>query len=129
MLYDASPLIFDQNGLRVASVGLDGNGLFKTVTIARDLGRDIELESGISLDGRIVTAPPDGKFRRRSRPHCRHRQGPRCRQDKRQDAVLKSRFGRERRPEQKLSMHGESGDNSKSGLPDLSTAPFPRSRD
>ena len=60
MLYDASPLIFDQNGLRVASVGLDGNVLFKTVTIARDLGRDIELESGISLDDRIITAPPDG---------------------------------------------------------------------
>jgi len=38
---------------------------------------------------------------------------------------MKSRFGRERRPERKLSMHGPSGDNSKSGLPDLSTAPFP----
>jgi membrane fusion protein (multidrug efflux system) len=60
ILYDASALIFDQNGLRVATVGLDDNVLFKTVTIARDLGRDIELESGISLDDRIVTAPPDG---------------------------------------------------------------------
>jgi hypothetical protein len=48
------------NGLRVATVGLDDNVLFKTVTIARDLGRDIELESGISLDDRIITAPPDG---------------------------------------------------------------------
>ena len=56
----ASALIFDQNGLRVATVGLDDNVLFKTVTIARDLGRDIELESGISLDDRIITAPPDG---------------------------------------------------------------------
>ena len=46
ILYDASPLIFDQNGLRVASVGLDGNVLFKTVTIARDLGHDIETGVG-----------------------------------------------------------------------------------
>jgi membrane fusion protein (multidrug efflux system) len=56
----ASALTFDQNGLRVATVGLDDTVLFKTVTIARDLGRDIELESGISLDDRIITAPPDG---------------------------------------------------------------------
>jgi membrane fusion protein (multidrug efflux system) len=30
------------------------------VTIARDLGRDIELASGISADDRIIVAPPDG---------------------------------------------------------------------
>jgi membrane fusion protein, multidrug efflux system len=34
--------------------------LFKKVTIARDLGRDIELASGISADDRIIVAPPDG---------------------------------------------------------------------
>jgi RND family efflux transporter MFP subunit len=56
----ASALIFNQNGLRVATVGLDDKVLFKTVTIARDLGRDIELASGISADDRIITAPPDG---------------------------------------------------------------------
>jgi membrane fusion protein, multidrug efflux system len=56
----ASALIFNQNGLRVATVGPDDKILFKTVTIARDLGRDIELASGISADDRIITAPPDG---------------------------------------------------------------------
>jgi membrane fusion protein (multidrug efflux system) len=56
----ASALIFNQNGLRVATVGADDKVLFKTVTIARDLGRDIELASGISADDRIITAPPDG---------------------------------------------------------------------
>jgi membrane fusion protein, multidrug efflux system len=56
----ASALIFNQNGLRVATVGPDDKVLFKTVTIARDLGRDIELASGISPDDRIITAPPDG---------------------------------------------------------------------
>jgi hypothetical protein len=30
------------------------------VTIARDLGRDIELASGISADDRVIVAPPDG---------------------------------------------------------------------
>jgi membrane fusion protein (multidrug efflux system) len=56
----ASALIFNQNGLRIATVGPDDKVLFKTVTIARDLGRDIELASGISADDRIITAPPDG---------------------------------------------------------------------
>jgi membrane fusion protein (multidrug efflux system) len=56
----ASALIFNQNGLRVATVGSDDRVLFKTVTIARDLGRDIELASGIAADDRIIVAPPDG---------------------------------------------------------------------
>jgi membrane fusion protein, multidrug efflux system len=56
----ASALIFNQNGLRVATVGSDDKVLFKTVKIARDLGRDIELASGVSPDDRIITAPPDG---------------------------------------------------------------------
>ena len=56
----ASALIFNQNGLRVAAVGPDDKVQFKTVSIARDLGRDIELASGISADDRIIIAPPDG---------------------------------------------------------------------
>jgi len=56
----ASALIFNQNGLRVATVGADDNGVFKTVTIARDLGREIELASGLSSDDRVIVAPPDG---------------------------------------------------------------------
>src|ERR1700736_2259768 len=56
----ASALIFNQSGLRVATVGPDDKVLFKTVTIARDLGKDIELASGISPDDRIIMAPPDG---------------------------------------------------------------------
>jgi membrane fusion protein (multidrug efflux system) len=56
----ASALIFNQSGLRVATVGPDDKVKFKTVTIARDLGRDIELASGISSEDRIIIAPPDG---------------------------------------------------------------------
>src|ERR1700761_8642617 len=56
----ASALIFDQNGLRVATVGSDDKVLFKTVTIARDLGKNIELSSGLTPDDRIIVTPPDG---------------------------------------------------------------------
>jgi multidrug efflux pump subunit AcrA (membrane-fusion protein) len=56
----ASALIFNGNGLRVATVGADDRVLFKTITIARDLGKDIELASGISPDDRVIIAPPDG---------------------------------------------------------------------
>ncbi|MDB5629270.1 MAG: secretion protein HlyD [Tardiphaga sp.] len=56
----ASALIFNKDGLRVATVGPNDKVLFKTVTIARDLGRDIELASGVGADDRIITAPPDG---------------------------------------------------------------------
>src|ERR1700753_501036 len=44
----SSALIFDQSGLRVATVGPDDRVVLKTVTIARDLGRNIELASGVS---------------------------------------------------------------------------------
>jgi membrane fusion protein, multidrug efflux system len=56
----ASALIFNQSGLRVATVGPDDRVLFKTVPIARDLGRDIELGSGLSAGDRVIVAPPDG---------------------------------------------------------------------
>jgi membrane fusion protein, multidrug efflux system len=56
----SSALIFNQNGLRVATVGPDDRVVFKTVTISRDLGRDIELGSGVSVEDRIINAPPDG---------------------------------------------------------------------
>ncbi len=56
----SSALIFNQNGLRVATVTPDDKVLFKTVTIARDLGRDIELASGLAAEDRVIVAPPDG---------------------------------------------------------------------
>ena len=56
----SSALVFDQNGLRLATVTADDRILFKTVTIARDLGRDIELAGGITQEDRIINSPPDG---------------------------------------------------------------------
>jgi hypothetical protein len=46
--------------LRVATVGSDDRVLFKTVTIARDLGSEIEIGSGLTADDRVVATPPDG---------------------------------------------------------------------
>jgi len=56
----ASAVIFNSSGLRVATVDADNTVRFKTVTIARDLGKEIELASGLAPDDRVVTAPPDG---------------------------------------------------------------------
>ena len=56
----ASALIFDQAGLRVATVGADNKVTVKTITIARDLGKTIELHSGIEANDRVIENPPDG---------------------------------------------------------------------
>ena len=56
----ASALIFDQHGLRVATVGPNDRVMFKKVTIARDLGREIEIATGLSSSDRIIVTPPDG---------------------------------------------------------------------
>ncbi len=56
----ASALVFDQHGLRVATVGEGERIRFKAIRIARDLGREIIVGSGLSPDDRIIVAPPDG---------------------------------------------------------------------
>ncbi len=56
----ASALIFNTSGLRVATVTAGDKILFKNVTIARDLGREIEIASGLSPDDRVIVTPLDG---------------------------------------------------------------------
>ncbi len=56
----ASALIFDQSGLHVATVGGDNRVVLKEVTIARDLGKEVEIGSGLTADDRVVENPPDG---------------------------------------------------------------------
>lgn len=56
----ASALVFDNKGLRVATVDGSDQVLFKTVTIARDLGREIEIATGLAADDRIIVTPLDG---------------------------------------------------------------------
>jgi RND family efflux transporter MFP subunit len=56
----ASALIFDQDGLRVATVDGANRVVLKTVTIARDMGRTVEIGSGITAEDRIIESPQDG---------------------------------------------------------------------
>ncbi len=56
----ASALIFDRTGLRVATVGAGSRVALKQVTIARDLGREVEIGAGLTADDRIIQSPPDG---------------------------------------------------------------------
>ncbi len=56
----ASALMFDKSGLRVATVGADDKIKLKNVTIARDLGKTIQLGSGLEPGDRVIESPPDG---------------------------------------------------------------------
>lgn len=56
----ASALIFNQNGLKVATVNAENQVALKTITIARDLGKTLEIQSGLNADDRIIENPPDG---------------------------------------------------------------------
>lgn len=56
----ASALVFDAKGMRVATLGADNRVKFKRVTIARDLGKTIELGSGLDPQDRVIENPPDG---------------------------------------------------------------------
>jgi RND family efflux transporter MFP subunit len=56
----AGALIFDQKGLRVATVDADNKVVLKTVTIGRDLGQVVEIATGIAATDRIIDSPPDG---------------------------------------------------------------------
>ena len=94
-----SALIFDQAGLRVATVGADDRVALKTVTIARDLGSEIEIGSGLQADDRVVAAPPGRDRRGRPGSHRRRQvrsrsppsQGRRRRRNQRQSRAAAGR--------------------------------------
>jgi RND family efflux transporter MFP subunit len=56
----ASSLIFDNAGLRVATVGSDDKVAFKSVSILFDYGKSVEIGSGLSAGDRVIDSPPDG---------------------------------------------------------------------
>jgi RND family efflux transporter MFP subunit len=59
MMLPASALLFRDNVLEVATVGLDNRIALKKVRIARDLGTQVEITGGMRQDERIVANPPD----------------------------------------------------------------------
>jgi len=46
--------------LRVATIGPENRVLLKTVTIARDLGKVVEIATGLDAQDRVIETPPDG---------------------------------------------------------------------
>ncbi|MDB6145570.1 MAG: putative Co/Zn/Cd efflux system rane fusion protein [Pseudomonas sp.] len=56
----SSALMFDDHGLRVATMADGGKVLFKTVTIARDFGDSVEIGSGLLSTDKVIDTPPDG---------------------------------------------------------------------
>ncbi len=56
----ASALIFDKSGLRIATVDSTNRVVLKTVTISRDLGRVVEIGTGLTAQDRVIDSPPDG---------------------------------------------------------------------
>ncbi len=56
----ASALIFDAKGLSVATVDANNKVVRKSVTIARDLGKVIEIGSGLAATDKVIENPPDG---------------------------------------------------------------------
>ena len=59
LLVPASALIFRQSGLQVAVVGKDDHAILKPVTIATDLGTQVEIGSGLEASDRVIDNPPD----------------------------------------------------------------------
>jgi membrane fusion protein, multidrug efflux system len=59
LLIPASSLIFRQSGLQVAVVGKDNRAVLKPVTIATDLGTQVEIAAGLDAGDRVIDNPPD----------------------------------------------------------------------
>ncbi|MFO1393897.1 MAG: efflux RND transporter periplasmic adaptor subunit [Steroidobacteraceae bacterium] len=56
----ASALIFDKNGLQVATLGAGDKVVLKPVTLSRDMGATVELSAGITPTDKVIENPPDG---------------------------------------------------------------------
>jgi hypothetical protein len=56
----SSALIFDANGLSIATLSADNRVLLKPVSIERDLGAVVELATGLAPNDRVIENPPDG---------------------------------------------------------------------
>jgi RND family efflux transporter MFP subunit len=56
----SSALIFNAQGLSVATVDADDRVLLKPVAVERDQGSTIQLSAGLAPDDRVIENPPDG---------------------------------------------------------------------
>jgi RND family efflux transporter MFP subunit len=56
----ASALIFDRDGLYVATLDSQDRVALQPVTIARDDGSTVEIATGLAASDRVIETPPDG---------------------------------------------------------------------
>jgi RND family efflux transporter MFP subunit len=54
-----SALLFRQDGLEVATLGKNNKVSLKKVTLDRDLGTEVEIQSGVGPTDRVIDSPPD----------------------------------------------------------------------
>ena len=55
----ANVLLFRGDGMKVATVGENGQVTMKEVTIGRDYGSDIEIVQGLGAEDKVILSPPD----------------------------------------------------------------------
>jgi RND family efflux transporter MFP subunit len=60
MRVPASALIFDNQGLRLATVDGRDTIRFRSVAILQDLGNAVDIGSGLTENDRVIDTPPDG---------------------------------------------------------------------
>src|SRR5580658_7279938 len=53
----STALIFGVHGMRVAAVDASGKVVLKTVTLGRNLGNRVEIQSGLALSDRLIDSP------------------------------------------------------------------------
>jgi hypothetical protein len=46
--------------MRVATIGADNRVVLKPIVVARDLGKIVEVATGLDANDRVVESPPDG---------------------------------------------------------------------
>lgn len=56
----ASALVFDDHGMRVATLDKNDHVQFKAISISRDFGDSVEIGSGLGASDRVIDTPPDG---------------------------------------------------------------------
>jgi RND family efflux transporter MFP subunit len=54
-----SALLFQRNGLEVATLGRDSTVVLKKVTLGRDYGTEVEVLTGLTTADRVIDSPPD----------------------------------------------------------------------
>ncbi|MFA7307892.1 MAG: efflux RND transporter periplasmic adaptor subunit [Hyphomicrobium sp.] len=59
LVVPSSAVIFDKDGLRVATLNSEDRVVMKSITIGRDLGSAIEIASGLAPQDRVLESAPD----------------------------------------------------------------------